>query len=79
MVKPHSSVPYALDAPVLPPHLSITAPGKQIITITVNVSNEHLRGTEFNAFSGSLSLNAYSGFKFKLLIQILPKSLALNW
>ena len=37
-VKPHQSVPYALDGPALPPHLSLTAPGGSSATYNMNAT-----------------------------------------
>ena len=38
VVKPHQSVPYALDGPVLPPHLTVSAPGGSLATYNMNVT-----------------------------------------
>ena len=36
-VKPHHSVPYALDEPILPPYLTLSAPGGSTETYNMNV------------------------------------------
>merc|ERR1719282_946975 len=38
VVKPHQSVPYALDGPVLPPHLTVTAPGGSLANYNMNTT-----------------------------------------
>ena len=38
MVKPHQSVPYALDAPVLSPYLTVAAPGGSLATYNMNIT-----------------------------------------
>jgi len=38
VVKPHQSVPYALDGPVLPPHITVSAPGGSVATYNMNVT-----------------------------------------
>jgi len=38
VVKPHQSVPYALDGPVLPPHITVCAPGGSVATYNMNVT-----------------------------------------
>merc|ERR1719228_2466345 len=38
VVKPHQSVPYALDGPVLPPHITVAAPGGSVATYNMNVT-----------------------------------------
>ena len=38
VVKPHQSVPYALDGPVLPPHITVCAPGGSVSTYNMNVT-----------------------------------------
>lgn len=37
-VRPHQSVPYALDAPVMAPHLTVAAPGGSSATYNMNVT-----------------------------------------
>ena len=37
-VKAHQSVPYALDGPVLPPHITVSAPGGSAATYNMNVT-----------------------------------------
>ena len=38
IVKPHQSVPYALDAPVLSPYLTVAAPGGSLATYNMNIT-----------------------------------------
>ena len=38
VVKPHQAVPYALDGPVLPPHLTVSAPGGSLATYNMNIT-----------------------------------------
>ena len=56
-VRPHQSVPYALDGPVLPPHLTVAAPGGGSATYNMNVTGGGSELTYENfiyiAFSGS--------------------------